>query len=183
MKHPYDELLKGERDRTMIDKDIEVGMNELKRSRETAALGASFHTISLVVGDWSGDGHSMTDTIVIESSLDKKALGAAHQAGAKKLDINMDDLCASYEDATCPADVWKKLKDAGIDNEQPIRSMLADMDDKYSLDEDGNASLYPESFAAIYLFLAKQGDPNLQYSVVEDRTSRINIGGYGLFCS
>ena len=45
MKHPYDELLKGERDRTMIDKDIEVGMNELKRSRETAALSASFHTI------------------------------------------------------------------------------------------------------------------------------------------
>lgn len=42
------------------------------------------HTIILVVGDWSYDGHNQIDKFVIESNLSSQEIESAYKKGVKK---------------------------------------------------------------------------------------------------
>lgn len=145
------------------------------------------HSTTLVLGDWSDDGHGKTDIFIINSNLDSEEILAAYKKASKKLGFKfMDDVCADYEDNSIPIDYLKKLIESGLQLDQVFTS---DYDLKRAKkvleDEDSeeNVSLWTDSYTAIFLFIVKLGNPEFEYKIVEDDTDRINIGGYGLFGS
>lgn len=129
------------------------------------------HTINLVVGDWSHDGHSKTETVTILSNLDKKALEKAYKKGSKKVGFDLEtDVCADYEDMSMSEDISEKLKAAGIKPHDYVEE-----------DEAGLSFSYNhEAFATLWLDIARLGNPDLKYEITADNNTTINIGGYGL---
>jgi len=134
------------------------------------------HMINLVMGDWSGDGHSQTATVTIISNIDKKALEKAHKAGAKKTDVNFeDDVAADYEDNTISKDDVDKLSKFGFKIED-----YSEDEDPGDDDDDPRYCLWTDGYALAWLFVAQIGNPDFKFEVIEDDSPNINIGGYGL---
>lgn len=130
----------------------------------------------LTVGDWSGDGHSRSDSINIECNLTVKELQAAYKAGAKKVKLDLTkDVAEDYEDCYIRADELAKLRKHGYSNDHEVS--VEDTGDKdpelYRIDNY-------EAFADMWLFIAKVGNPKLVCKVASASAS-IHIGGYGLY--
>lgn len=124
------------------------------------------HSINLVVGDASGDGHNIRETILVSSSLDKKRLEKAYEKGAKIACVDLqNDVCSEYEDSAITNDVCEKLKLVGIDVDH---------------EEGDEVEIDADFFAELYMRIAKLGDPELEYDFPSVNIAEIDIGGYGL---
>lgn len=143
------------------------------------------HMINLVVGDWSGDGHSKTETVTVSSNLDKSAVLKAYKKGTKKLGFDLSqDVAADYEDNVVSKEQWEKFAAAGLTLEDLFGSSKGDIDDAtedLAGEEAPGFGVYAEAFAHLWLFIVRQGDSNFRYSINETDSPNINIGGYGLF--
>lgn len=134
------------------------------------------NVINLVMGDWSGDGHCKTQTRTIRCNITKKALSKAYTAGAKKTGVAFsDDVARDYEDSTISKDIIEKLAVFGFKIEEYSEDEEADEYGRYGLCSDG--------YAEAWLFVAKVGNPKLEYEFMDSSSSNINIGGYGLLGS
>jgi hypothetical protein len=130
------------------------------------------HTINLVTGDWSGDGHSQTSTQMIRSNLTRKELEGAYKKGAKKTGVDLTNgVAEDYEDSSFPHEDIEKLRDHGFKPEDYL--------DEY--EEGMPGGLDSESFYKVWLFIATVGDPRFKYEEVQGES--INVGGYGVFFS
>lgn len=128
------------------------------------------HTIDLVVGDWSGDGHNQKQIFTIKSNLDNGAVAKAFKAGEKKLRFRFRDTVAvSYDDNKVPSDAIEKLKKHGLDLGAVI----------YDYMEGEQVTIGPDEYVDIWLFIAKLGNPSFEFELID--SPAINIGGYGLF--
>jgi hypothetical protein len=125
------------------------------------------NTINLVVGDWSDDGHGKTDSYTIQTKTTRLELEKAFKKGQKIIGFNLDeDVCAEYEEY--------ELKESEADK---IREHLPN----FNIDDlDDGCYMDSESFAILYMEIAKLGDPTIEYEIADNENS-INIGGYGLF--
>lgn len=139
------------------------------------------HKLSIVVGDWSGDGHSQTERFVIESNLGRKDLLKAYKNSVKKTGVDLDKVCCEYEDDAVDFLVWEKLAAHGLTFDKLF-------DDDWDLEEAEESvktktriAIYPDQFFKIYLFLIKVGNPNFEYKILDTQSEEIQIGGYGLF--
>lgn len=156
------------------------------------------YTISLIMGDWSHDGHNQTDTVVVHSNLDARGIQHAYDAGIEKLrkvaatvdgaydgDINQDlrNLCYDYEDSVFPAKLRNFLVACDIlqvDEESEAFGSNYSVDWEYDPNADG--TLDSDSFADLYIAIARSGDALLTIErVPHTQNMYINIGGYGLF--
>lgn len=149
--------------------------------------------INLVLGDWSGDGHNRTKGYVIDSSVSFDMLENAHHKGCKVLGFSFENEAASeYEDPTISVDHFQKIIDhIDVDEAQFIINNIGGSRDFYSPTKLNDPSiemgerrvrLTLESYAALWLMIAKIHDPTIIFKVNIDNSERINIGGYGLFC-
>lgn len=133
------------------------------------------HMINLVVGDWSHDGHNMTEQSTIKCNLEKKDLEKAYKKGTKVVGFNLtEEVCADYEDMSMPAEIAEKLKVAGIDANEYVEH------------EDGEELSFAynhEAFTELWLRIAQLGNPDLKYEMSSNESPNINIGGYGLLGS
>jgi hypothetical protein len=175
----------------------------VKQSVSEETVGTNKTT--LVLGDWSDDGHGKTDRISITSNLDTKQIEKAYNKGAKKLGFNfVNDVANDYEDSLLPLPHLKTLIEHGLDIEQafdeyelkfvkqalaretPVEEAEEEVVDEEEGDEDlledheEGVHLWVDSFSYIYLFIVGLGDPKFVYKIVENG-NEINIGGYGLF--
>lgn len=126
-------------------------------------------TVSLVVGDWSHDGHKQTDTITISSNLSSDLIETSYDIGKEILGFDfIQTCCVSYEDNQIEFKYVEKLEKAGYDfkNEEKTNSGAVKVWD---------AGLY----ANIYLFIVKLGHPDFEWE--KTKSSDINIGGYGIY--
>ena len=125
--------------------------------------------INLVVGDWSHDGHGITDTTLIRSNRNYDDLIKAYKAGCEIVGFELDNICRSYDDGELPVDNAEMLRDAGFD--------LNTLEGYEGVDE----AIYitSEDFTIIYLAICQMGDPKFLYEYVT--AYPIHIGGYGLF--
>jgi hypothetical protein len=141
--------------------------------------------VNLVLGDWSHDGHSMTETVTISCNLDKKALESAYKKGTKKLGVDVDeDVASDYEDSTISFENWQKFAAAGMTLEQLFDDNDYDVKESTeAVDNEEAFNIYHSAFVKLWLFTAKQGNPEFEYTIEEDNSPNINIGGYGLFGS
>lgn len=131
------------------------------------------HMINLVMGDWSGDGHSKTETVTILSNLKKADVEKAYKAGVKKTKVKFsEDVARNYEDGVITTETVAALAKHGFKIED------------YSEDEepgDRGYGLWTDGYSLAWLFVAQVGNPNFKYEVINDDSPNINIGGYGLF--
>jgi hypothetical protein len=136
------------------------------------------HTINLVIGDWSDDGHGKKDKFTIKCNLDKKALEKAYKKGVKKVGVDItSDVAHEYEDSTISKEDWDKLLKAGMKADE-----VGEVDIPDHLDgQSDRIFIWPDAFADIWLFVAKAGNPKFEFEHVIATASNINIGGYGLF--
>lgn len=127
------------------------------------------------VGDWSKDGHSQSDKILMQSNASYEQILGAYKASVELTGIDVKrDLCSDYEESKVKKDVADKLKSFGLDT------------DKLSIDEDekGNMYLDPDTFAALWAWFVNLSLPegkHVSESRGKERIPTIEIGGYGLY--
>lgn len=137
------------------------------------------HIITLVIGDWSHDGHSKTDTISIKSNISIKEVENAYNFGKKVIKIDLvEDVCRGYEENFIEFKDFQKFIDAGFLetgfelNKNDLKSIKNKKTIEY-VDSD--------LFVALYLFTVSCGNDKFKYEIIENNESQINIGGYGLY--
>lgn len=130
--------------------------------------------INLVVGDWSGDGHSMTSNVMIHSNLSINQIKKAVEVACTKVGFDFtQEICQDYECTRLSDYQAEKLMSAGID----LHKIL-------EFDEELNEWSFcydPHKFVELWLEFVKLGNSKFIYEIVEGKN--INIGGYGLFLS
>ena len=135
------------------------------------------HTIELLMGDPSSDGHGKTATYVIESNLTRKEMDLAYEKGTEILGFDLcSDVATDYEDGSISGDYFKLLVKQGFGKKFEDVTYV-----------NGLATVIPEklyldrySFAEIFLFIVWLG--NQTFTFVESKANnQIEIGGYGLF--
>ena len=122
------------------------------------------HTINLIVGDYSGDGHDRKEVETILSNLDISSFKKAYVKGSELVGVDITSLCEDYDDNHISEEYCKLLKDAGLDFEI-----------------DSGYTMCSNDFLGIYLFLVKKGNENFEYEQYNENHDDIYIGGYGLF--
>lgn len=133
------------------------------------------NTITLVVGDYSHDGHGITANVIVQSNFSQLEITTAYELGVKILGIDLcENVCSEYEDQTIKFSDFKKFLDAGYStvnlNKDDLKSIKLEKDIEY-VDDD--------LFAELYLFTVYIGNKNFEYNITVE-TNNINIGGYGL---
>ena len=129
--------------------------------------------ITIVVGDWSGDGHSQSDTYVVESNLDKPSIERAYRIATRQLGFDLiKDVCEAYEENKIAEEVYEKLVENGINIDGLAK------EDELDCDYYG---MTPDIWLKLYLDVVKLGNPELQYSILNDHNEELHIGGYGLY--
>jgi hypothetical protein len=125
------------------------------------------HVMNLVIGDWSDDGHGKTDVNTISCSISNRALEKAYVKGTEIVGFDFSETVAvEWQDSSIPIEKVKRLEELGWINR------LEDADEE-------SYSIYTDMFLDIWMFIAKLGDPSLQWEKVKN--SDVHIGGYGLF--
>lgn len=152
--------------------------------RNSGTSSRSTKNITLVVGDWSGDGHSITKTIDIKTNVTTGELLEAYQAGVKKIGIDLSkQICSEYGDFRISYDQFLKLiafsELYDVFSEECEEEIKAIKTQEDFTESDCNYLDY-EKYAKLYLGVAKVGNPTIKYKFAT-KTQRINIGGYGLF--
>lgn len=141
------------------------------------------YTISLTVGDPSGDGHDKRETFLIKSSLSMKNLKKAYDAGCDVLGFNLiEDHCSEFEDNYLPVSVYDELvmkfyevnpamaKDSDVVLSEELDCSTL-MNDKVWVDSD--------LWVSLVLMVCSIGDPSLVYEYVNG--TEWAVGGYGIF--
>ncbi len=130
--------------------------------------------VSLVIGDWSGDGHNMTEQIPVYLSHTGDSLTDAYKKGVEICGVDIAALLDDFEESTILSEDLRKLSKFGI---------LAGwgFDTEESLTEDYSLRCEYEMYAEMYLRVAKLSDPDNFHYEFDLETKQQPIGGYGLF--
>jgi hypothetical protein len=120
------------------------------------------NVITLVVGDYYGDGHGQTEKYLIESNLTEKELKAAYKVGTKTVGFDLTKkVCEDFEDHTISEKYRDKLAVYDIRVEEELDT---------------------EEFVTLYMSICKLGNENLVWNYGKrEKYPSITIGGYGLF--
>ena len=138
------------------------------------------YTITLVLGDWSHDGHSISHNEYIKSNIPPEQVENAYEIGKKVIGVDLvENVAAEYEDGSLRFEDFKKFIDIGFLNfgfelnEDDLKNLEKEEDIEY---------MGTDLFVALYLFTVHIGNDKFKYEISEEVNS-INIGGYGLFGS
>jgi hypothetical protein len=135
------------------------------------------YIVELLMGDPSGDGHDKHTTIHIRSNLSAEQIEIAFRKGTNKIQLDITQCCADYEDNSLTKKQFEILKQAGWDPENCWNYNYAK--EHGQLDDDDSFSLSTDEFANIYVFTVQKGDSSFEYERLSFEC--IDIGGYGLF--
>jgi hypothetical protein len=133
------------------------------------------YKIKLTMGDWSHDGHGLTEHVMVMCNLTATQLQQAYKRGCEKVGFDFTrDVAASYEDNVLPQGLLKKLEEQGF----VPKEFASEWADPY----DGEKfRLGPDNFWQIWMFVAGLSSTLLDYEEVTGDFTDVRIGGYGLF--
>jgi hypothetical protein len=131
------------------------------------------HRICLTVGDWSRDGHEQSDDIYILSSLDKDSLAAAYKKGVEAIGFDLEKELDRYEEGVISSDNVRLLSKHGLLNDWGF--------DEEKLSEDWELYHEIDTYAELWLRIAKIGNLQLEFEFVDEDTPTLHIGGYGIY--
>lgn len=144
---------------------------------------------TIVLGDFSGDGHQLTETVYVDITpeVSPDVLYANYRRNVETIKVDPEELVADYEERTIPKTVWNRLVDAGFTASQE------DVETGYENGDETNFFVTPEMFVAIIMFFYLNGlearwEPyqvpavqlNAFYGLPADRKGPGSLG-YGLF--
>lgn len=134
-------------------------------------------TVEMITGDWSADGHGITQTSHYEISCSPEQLEEYYKIGSKRLGFNLtENIACEYETSMIEDNHLSKLIEHGFKAHEVIEDIEEDGDEMTGyLDHD--------SFCEIYFFIAKigAGIHPFSYFVEFDDVPKFRIGGYGLY--
>lgn len=136
---------------------------------------------NFIVGDWSGDGHNITDTFVaslvgadahhyLNPKIQKDLIKQAFKAGVDSGLPDITKTCEDYEDNLVPRIFKDSFPDVEFDN---------------GYDEGSHLCISSEEYFEIYLRTVNAGLKVLGVNALfqKDDAAKVEIGGYGLFYS
>lgn len=167
--------IKEKPDETNFDEFIETELeNHFRKGGGTA------FKFRMIIGDWSGDGHEKTEEFIIASNHPVYTVREAHYKIQDKTGINIEELCADFEEDTLDHETIERLRDMGFQFENSTGM--------------GDEVMTPYEMMRIWLFLLQQTEPSLKLEIATDEIPNFqffgfdpkgrHIGGvgYGLFC-
>lgn len=116
----------------------------------------------LTVGDWSSDGHGMTDEVMILTNKTADQLEYVH----KYFFISeLMKACSDYEATKLSPELAQAMIDSGVVTEVDLTQ-----------------NLMVEDYVTLFLDIVKYYLPSFSYLLIEvPYGNSINIGGYGLY--
>jgi hypothetical protein len=136
--------------------------------------------LTLIVGDWSGDGHDKTTRIMIESNLTLEDVEAAFKNGSELIGFDFTkECCADYEETDITNHI-KKIKTLFTKDELKGDRLEEEFDISPHWQNKDEFIIGVDGFVGVYLRICKLGNKQFQYKKIEENES-ITIGGYGLF--
>jgi len=134
------------------------------------------YSITLVVGDSSGDGHEKSENFSFLSSHNAEDIRLAYQSAVELIGVDLcADVCEVYEDCYVSDQDAEKIN-AALGN---ILFALYDDRDEEDIKSGIPLRLDTDGFVQVYLAYIKLGNAAIQMIPVEG--TRLTIGGYGLF--
>jgi len=146
------------------------------------------YTFNLVLGDWSDDGHGISEEFTYSSGHNKEAVMQAYMKGCDKVGVSLHaspkhvTIADEYEDSTIQPEATKLLMEAGFDMGTLSEQTEGDFDEPQYID-DGD-------FEKLFLFLVRVGNPKIKLTRINIEPVRLNgfwdkkynfQMGYGLY--
>lgn len=133
------------------------------------------NTFIFEFGDWSGDGHAMTNTKIISSDLTSEEFEEYLDKIYETLGFDLKNICNDYEDNVLPDDLINYLKETNFDFEN------AEIDI-----EESPVTCYDRGFLMIILHLIKKcyqqiNQKDIVIEINEDFPKVVKWLGYGCF--
>lgn len=146
--------------------------------------------MKVILGDWSNDGHGMTEMFVVEipHMKDRAEVGKFYKKGVEKLGFDLTkEVCREYENPMMRDYHYEILLDDGyVPYEFKLQESKYDEIPDYSEEED--VYITTELFLDIYMHFVSVGyadevgsSKSFYYHVADDDMEQMRIGGYGLF--
>ena len=127
------------------------------------------HKVTMVVGDWSDDGHGKTQEFNFKTNRSIEELGELYEKGVEITGHDIMSHCEDYEDRTVPCDLMQKFTEL----------FPQEMEDFSEVETDCTLQIWPEDFAHLVCLTIKAADPDVVFEPVQ--SENWCIGGYGLF--
>ena len=122
------------------------------------------HTIRVVMGDPSGDGHGRTSSDLIESSLNRSEIQDAYRAGSKILGFDLVEL-------------EKNRRDRRLLSDENVAALVAN-GYEYEIEK---GEVWKHEYGFLFLWIAKLGNPSFVYEFCRVAVPQLEIGGYDYF--
>lgn len=138
----------------------------------------------IVLGDWSGDGHSISERYLISTNKTNHEITLAYEQACQKVGWNFHDLCEDYEDNVISTEKLEQME--SVLGMNVFNSDIFNSDIDIDKNEDGDGyCFYSDSYLKLLLAFIKSQDPDLILEVVVDKTAKLIVKhcsfGYGLF--
>ena len=140
--------------------------------------------IQFDIGDWSKDGHGMSDSFSIISNLDVTVLRAAHLKFKKLYGVSIEDIC--YDSSRIEESLYTTLYLLDILNKSKYPSP-AGINWKSNAYKFGYYIGEPKDILDIWLNCLKLVEPTFEYTMQKSERmvtfsdTVINCPGYGLY--
>ncbi len=132
----------------------------------------------LIIGDWSGDGHSKTETILVEIISEQTVL-------PQNIELAFDNGCAiigknilqeldEYQAVTLSSNSVKKLREHGLLTDAEFLTMK-----NLKNEDDWSIWIDPEFYIDLYIRIVHLANPPFTLKRID--VPHVNIGGYGLY--
>jgi hypothetical protein len=123
------------------------------------------------IGDWSNDGHGRCKYFLVESNKDFNEVKAIHHRSQEVTGIDIENICADFDDNDIWEDTKEMLDEAGIDT-----SSL-----KESPYNEEKFEVTVEDMARIWMNLLMKTDCTLLIEIKNIQIMSFGQVGYGLF--
>lgn len=117
------------------------------------------------LGDWSGDGHSITRTFRVEANYDFEDLQANYLKNTEKYGFGIDDLAPDYDDNSFPTEWYEAIVADGFAHTGELEEY------------NGRYYLFDESLIEVAMFLIGNGLSGFNWSFAHDDATLLFGGG------
>ena len=126
-----------------------------------------WYAIELVTGDWSNDGHGKEYIENFKVNKTQLELDLLYKTSVEKTGLRLcEEVCNNYSDNKISQEILKLFED----HKEPLVDIL---------EVDYGVCKY--EWPIIYLRFCRMSDPDLKWKPLTKTSTKINIGGYGLF--
>jgi hypothetical protein len=156
------------------------------------------YTWKLTVGDWSHDGHGLTEAESFNSNYELADVVAAHKTASTEHGLALGKECKNYEQSLLSSNFLAKYREVFANNQTALDVLIDDWDGEFAscyqtvddlaeLTEIRNETAswsqihigWP-SYIEMYLLIAQLHLPDLVWKPIAELKNNQNIGGYGL---